>query len=182
MFSPSKLERFKISKEELTKLGIEFFNEALPLLEDIYAATYWITLQNKISNKIVKQVFSEAIEFCNVTKNQADWQSWIYRIWMREINEYFEKKENDTQTNFEFIDYTSIELNEELSQNLNNTILEDLLERLPAVFRIPLIMKEILQFKYEKIGELIDIPDGVVVTRIYRARKLIYLFGDNTFN
>ena len=50
------------------------------------------------------------------------------------------------------------------------------LEKLPAVLRIPMIMKEINSLNYEKIAELIDVPDGVIATRIYRARKLLFLF------
>jgi len=179
MFSPAKLDRFKVRKEELEKLRASFYTEALPLLENLYIMTYWIVLKKKSAKKIIKQIFFETIEYCNVTKNQADWQSWIYRIWMREINEFYEKKENDILTNFEFIDYSEISSYDNFSSSLKESGIEHLLGKLPAVLRIPLIIKEITQFKYEKIAELIDVPDGVVATRIYRARKLLFLAGKN---
>ena len=175
MFSPAKLDRFIVSKEELEKLRTGFYTEALPLLENLYKMTYWIVLKKKFTNKIIKQVFFETIEYCNVTKNQADWQSWICRIWIREINEFYEKRENDIRTNFEFIDYAEISSYDNFSLSLKESDIERLLGTLPAVLRIPLILKEIAQFNYEKIAELIDVPDGVVATRIYRARKLLFL-------
>lgn len=181
MFSPSKLERYKVSNDELTRLGKTFYSDALPLFEKLFSTTFWIILDKTSSAKIIKQVFSEAIEYCNVTKNQADWQSWIYRIWMREINDYFEKRENDIQTNFEFIDYADITSYDNFLRLINETDIKLLLKKLPAVLRIPLIMKEVLQFNYEKISEFIDVPYGVVASRIYRARKLLFLLNDNKF-
>jgi hypothetical protein len=44
------------------------------------------------------------------------------------------------------------------------------------------MMREIAQFNYEKISDLIDVPVGVAATRIFRARKLLYLFLLDNFN
>ena len=187
MFSPSKLERFKVSKEELEKLGNEFFSDAFPLVETLYNTSYWILLKKKNASKIVKQTFLESIEYCNVTKNEADWPSWIYRIWMREINSFYSTRENDIKTNFEFIDCAQMELENESANNnkklfnINSNQLIKLLAGLPAVLRIPLIMKEVSSFNYEKISELIDVPTGVAATRIYRARKLLFLLSKGNF-
>jgi DNA-directed RNA polymerase specialized sigma24 family protein len=183
MLSPSKLDRFKVSKEELSKLGEEFNSEALLLLKDLYQTSFWILLNKKSTKKIIKQTFFESIENCNVTKNHADWQSWIFRIWMREILDFYAQKENDTKTIFDFIDHTELDSKEidyiTNSNKIKSGISEDefikSLEKLPAVLRIPMIMKEIHSFNYEKIAELIDVPVGVIATRVYRARKLLFL-------
>jgi len=183
MLSPSKLNRFKVSKEELSKLGEEFNSEALPLLKELYQTSFWILLNKKSTKKIIKQTFFESIENCNVTKNHADWQSWIFRIWMREILDFYAQKENDTKTIFDFIDHTELDSKEidyiTNSNKIKSGISEDefikSLEKLPAVLRIPMIMKEIHSFNYEKIAELIDVPVGVIATRVYRARKLLFL-------
>ena len=188
MIAPSKLKKFKPDKKDLERLSNEFFSEALPLLEKIYNSSCWIFMDEKSAFKISKQAFSEAVEYCNVTKNEADWQSWIYRIWMREINDYFAQRENDIKTNFEFIDYANIELNEsaiifdESKSLLTVNELKNLIQKLPALLRIPLIMKEVLLFSYEKIAELIDVPEGVIATRIYRARKLLFLLSKKDFD
>ena len=135
----------------------------------------------RTATKISKQIYFEAIEYCNVTKNEADWQSWIYRIWMRDINDYFLQIENDIKTNFEFIDYAKFESVEGWSVDDMNQ-LKKLLHKLPAVLRVPLIMKEVLAFNYEKISELIDVPIGVIATRLYRARKLLFLLSKDDFD
>lgn len=190
MLTPSTLDRFKVSKEELTKLGEEFNSEALPVIKNLYNTSFWILLEKKSTKKIIKQTFFEAIENCNVTKSSSDWQNWILRIWVREILDFYSKKEDDTQTIFDFIDHTELDSKDVVSiTNSNKTksgISEDelveSLEKMPAVLRIPMIMKEINSFNYEKISELIDVPVGVIATRIYRARKLLFLSLNQNFS
>ena len=184
--SPQSLrDRFNTSKEELAKLSLEFNSEALPLLEKLYNTSFWILLNKGAAKKIIKQTFYEAIENCDITKNYADWKSWVQRIWMREILEFYSSKENDTKTIFDFIDLSEVSL-DDVRKILNSSLIEreliKLLEKLPAVLRIPMIMKEIHSLNYEKIAELIDVPDGVIATRIYRARKLLYLFMKGDIN
>jgi DNA-directed RNA polymerase specialized sigma24 family protein len=184
--SPQSLrDRFNTSKEELAKLGLEFNSEALILLEKLYNTSFWILLNKGAAKKIIKQTFYEAIENCDITKNYADWESWVHRIWMREILEFYSSKENDTKTIFDFIDLSEVSL-DDVRNILNSSLIEreliKLLEKLPAVLRIPMIMKEIHSLNYEKIAELIDVPDGVIATRIYRARKLLYLFMKGDIN
>jgi RNA polymerase sigma-70 factor (ECF subfamily) len=190
MLSHSKLDRFKVSKEELTKLGEEFNSEALPLIKNLFITSFWILLNKKSTKKIIKQTFFEAIENCNVTKNEADWQSWIFRIWMREILDFYAQKENDTQTIFDFIDHAELDSKDFVSITNSNKIKSGIsedeliksLEKMPAVLRIPMIMKEFNSLNYEKIAELIDVPVGVIATRIYRARKLLFLSFNKNFS
>jgi DNA-directed RNA polymerase specialized sigma24 family protein len=184
--SPQSLrERFNTSKEELAKLGSEFNSEALPLLEKLYSTSFWILLNKRAAKKIIKQTFYEAIENCDITKNYADWNSWIHRIWMREILEFYSDKENDKQTVFDFIDHSEVNLNA-VVDFFNSSLMDDKLIKslgqLPAVLRIPMMMKEIHSLNYEIISDLIDVPVGVIATRVYRARKLLYLFLRNNFN
>lgn len=185
MLYKSIKERFKSSKEELEKLGREFGSEALPLLSDLNKTTHWILLNKSAANKVIKQVFFEAIEDCNITKNYSDWQSWIRRIWMREIVDFYSKKENEMNTVFDFIDHTEVTSNEVkafFESGLPDKVIMKNLYKLPAVLRIPLMMREIYSLNYEKIAELIDVPDGVIATRIFRARKLFYILFRSDFN
>jgi RNA polymerase sigma-70 factor (ECF subfamily) len=185
MTPQSLRERFNTSKEELARLGLEFNSEALPLLEKLYSTSFWILLNKRATKKLIKQTFFEAIENCDITKNYADWNSWIHRIWMREILEFYSDKENDKQTVFDFIDHAEVKLNaveDFFSSTLPDDKLIKSLEQLPAVLRIPMIMKEIHSLNYEIISDLVDVPVGVIATRVYRARKLLYLILRNNFN
>lgn len=45
------------------------------------------------------------------------------------------------------------------------------LQKIPAEFRQPLVLKEIDALSYEEIAMVLDIPVGTVRSRIFRARK-----------
>jgi DNA-directed RNA polymerase specialized sigma24 family protein len=185
-----KTNRFNTTKEELAILGSQFNSEAFPLIEKFYLTSYWIVLNKRNAKKFVKETFKLAIEYCDKTKNYSDWNSWIHRIWMRILIENYSERENDINTHFDFIDH--IQINENEVNNLLNNILSDssknleltkeTLIKLPAVLRIPLIMNEIHQLDYESISDLIDVPKGVIATRVYRARKLFTLLRNENFN
>ena len=183
-------KRFNTTKEELAKLGSEFNSEALPLLDNLYKTSFYILLDKKATKKALKQTYSETIEYCDKTKADADWWSWIHRIWMREIQDFYAPKENDTKTFFDFIDFTEVKVDEvktlfnqdtSISTSFENELI-NALNKMPSVLRIPLVLKELHNLSYEKIAELIDVPDGVVATRLYRARKLLFLFLKGDFN
>jgi DNA-directed RNA polymerase specialized sigma24 family protein len=184
------MDRFNTTKEELSKLGSEFSSDALPLLEKLYTTSFWILHDKKATKKIILQTYSEVIDYCDKTKAYADWWGFVHRIWMREIQDFSAPIENDVQTKFDFIDFTEVTLTEAtniFNNNKFNSIsvdkgLSNALNKLPSILRIPLILKELHSLKYDKIAELIDIPDGVVATRIYRSRKLLFMFLRDNFN
>lgn len=183
-------KRFNTTKEELTRLGSEFKSEALPQLDKLFISSFWILLDKKGTKKVIKQTYSEAIEYCDKTKAGADWWGWIHRIWMREIRDIYTPKENDIQTIFDFIDFVEVNLAEvktffntdKFDSVVSEKDLINSLNKMPSVLRIPLILKEPHNLSYEKIAELIDVPGGVAATRIYRARKLLFLFLKGNFN
>jgi len=185
-----KTNRFNTTKEELAILGSQFSSKAFPLMEKFFLTSYWILLNKRAAKKIVKETFKLAIEYCDKTKNNADWNTWIHRIWMRLLIDYYAERENDISTHFDFIDNTQIDDNEgnKLSDNIsynsmqNRKLIVETLIKLPAVLRIPLIMKEVHSLDYETISDLIDVPKGVIATRIYRARKLFALFRKENFD
>ena len=184
------MDRFNTAKEELAKLGSELNSEALPLLEKFYTTSFGILLDKKAAGKIILQTYSEAIDYCDKTKAYADWWGFIHRIWMREILDFYAPKENDTQTKFDFIDFTKVDscgIKTFFSDDKFDSVPVDkdffnTLKKMPSVLKVPLILKELHNLNYYKIAELIDVPDGVVATRIYRARKLLYLFLKDNFN
>jgi DNA-directed RNA polymerase specialized sigma24 family protein len=184
------MNRFNTTKKELAQLGYEFNSEALPLIDKLYNTSFWILLDKKATEKVIKQTYSEVIEYCDKTKAEADWWSWIHRIWMREIRDFYTPKENDIQTIFDFIDFAEVNLievktifsYEKIKSFTSEAELTSSIYKLPSLLRIPLMLKERHSLNYEKIAELLDVPDGVVATRIYRARKLLFLFLKGNFD
>jgi len=166
---------FITTKEELLDLKKGFDKEALPLADFFFNLTFQITFDKRLSKKIFKDIYYKAIEYCDKTMGGSGWTTWMQRIWMKSL---FDHTGGDKYVdfNFELIDHwvPVKEIQTKIS-NDEKEILAALL-KLPLILRITLMMKTCSSFYYPLIGELIDIPDGTVSTRIYRARKLLYNF------
>jgi RNA polymerase sigma-70 factor (ECF subfamily) len=47
------------------------------------------------------------------------------------------------------------------------------LAALPEVFRAAVILRDVQEFSYEEIAQILDIPLGTVMSRIHRGRALM---------
>ncbi len=47
------------------------------------------------------------------------------------------------------------------------------LEKVPAKYRAPLILRELEGYDYEEIAQILDIPRGTVKSRLNRGRSLL---------
>jgi RNA polymerase sigma-70 factor (ECF subfamily) len=47
------------------------------------------------------------------------------------------------------------------------------IDRLPSDYRMAVLLADIEGFSYKEIAEILDIPVGTVMSRLYRGRKLL---------
>ena len=59
----------------------------------------------------------------------------------------------------------------ELIKNANSQMLRNALEELPVEYREILILRELEEFSYKEIAQIVEIPLGTVMSRLSRARR-----------
>ena len=47
------------------------------------------------------------------------------------------------------------------------------LQALPAEFRLAVLLCDVEEFSYKEIAEILDVPVGTVMSRLYRGRRLL---------
>jgi RNA polymerase sigma-70 factor (ECF subfamily) len=62
---------------------------------------------------------------------------------------------------------------EQLSRDEISTDLLNALKRLPSSLLNPLLLRELEDLSYAEIAGMLDIPQGTVMSRLFRARKLV---------
>jgi len=174
------MKQFNTSREELKKLGEEFTTQAFTLVDDIYNLSFWLVLKKRIAKKIVWISYKNAIYYCDKTKAETDWRTWIHRIFFKLIFDYYNENEDMVDFDSESIDRWNAgsklisKLIENNSNQLSDKELSEILKDLPQDLILPLILKDIYNLSYQSISEFLDVPDTVISSRIYRSRKLFF--------
>jgi len=52
---------------------------------------------------------------------------------------------------------------------------EQALDQLPEIFRTPIILVDANGFTYEEAAQVLNCPVGTVRSRLFRARKILYV-------
>lgn len=68
---------------------------------------------------------------------------------------------------------TQISSEEQLCRDEIDPMLSNALQSIPDTFVTPLILREIHGASYEEIAQILDIPMGTVMSRLFRARSLL---------
>jgi RNA polymerase sigma factor (sigma-70 family) len=175
------MKQFNTSNEELKKIGQEFNSRALTLTDDIYNLSFWLVLKERIAKKIVWITYKKAIYYCDKTRADSDWHTWLHRIFMNRIFDYYNEKKEADNINFKSIDRWNADSNlitrikEENSIQISEKKIIKYFKKLPQNLSLSLVLKDIYNFPYQSIGEYLNVPDGVIASRIYRARKLFFM-------
>lgn len=101
-------------------------------------------------------------------KNIEFFRTWAIRILINECNKVY--KNNKKITSFEgYINDTSY-----ISEIDSKIDLYDAIETLPKELKIPTILFYFNDLSYREISEIIDIPEGTVKSRVFRAKEKLY--------
>ncbi len=113
-------------------------------------------------------------------RGEARFATWLYRIayhcCLRQIER--RKREQILQTVMEAEQTLKgrkpeRQVEEVLEQRERQAAVREQMERLPARYRIVLILRHLQEMSYEEIAEVLTMPVGTVKTRLFRARNLL---------
>ena len=63
----------------------------------------------------------------------------------------------------------------EIISNLSVDEISKIISTLPDDFKMVIVLCDIIKFNYEEISDFVDIPDGVVRSRLHRGRKMLFV-------
>ncbi|MDP9751373.1 RNA polymerase sigma factor [Thermoanaerobacter pentosaceus] len=147
--------------------------------------------QKYIYNVILKIVFDkeEALDltqetllkaYLNIKKfrGNSSIRTWLYRIAINCAIDYLRKR-NVEKSNFKEIEEFENEIKdfetpeEVLDKRLTAEMLMREINKLPADYKIALILRDIEGLNYEEISKIMNLNLGTVKSRLWRARNLL---------
>lgn len=135
---------------------------------------------------LVQETAYKAFKYKQMYKPHTNFRAWLLTI-MRNtfINDYRRKKRRQvlldkTDNNF-FLNSGDKPVNNEGETNVNLEEIEQIIEELEEMFRIPFLLN-FKGYKYQEIADELDLPLGTVKSRIFFARKRLQEALKNRFD
>jgi len=164
----------------------EFERAAMPFLDSLYNTAYRMARNAEDAEDLVQETYLKAYRSYGQFTPGTNLKAWLFKILKNTfINEYRKRQAAPAESDFADIEESfESQLAPDASGQMKNPeeeILESAfdqgvqraLDELPEDYRMAVLLADIEGFSYKEIAEILEIPVGTVMSRLYRGRKLL---------
>lgn len=161
--------------------------EALGFLEPLYATALRLTRNRADAEDLVQDTFVKALRFADRFKRGTNLKAWLYTI----LHNTWRNRRRDAARHAVEVNSPRVEaaaLDERLLPAgavvetpehilLRSTLdaeMQAVLDDLPETFREAVWLRDVEEFSYAEIAEMLGIPLGTVMSRISRGRRVLF--------
>lgn len=168
------------------QMGWDFEAAALPYLDSLYNMAYRLTRNAEDAEDLVQETFFKAYKHFDKFQAGTNLKAWLFRIMKNSfINTYRKKQSQPPQSAFSDIEESFENLVDQdpgrrikdPEQEILDTVLdEDVQQAIDALnedYRIVILLVDLEGFTYKEAAEILDVPVGTVMSRLYRGRRML---------
>jgi len=150
---------------------------ALPLFDQLYNFAHWLAQNRTEAEDLVQETYTKALRGFSGFQVGTNFRAWMFRI-LR--NTFLTSRSGLKSTAFDEEEVESMATSHPtpeaiLIQQADRETMRQALAELAAPFREILVLCEVEEMSYEEIAQVLAIPMGTVMSRLYRARKALRL-------
>ena len=162
-----------------------FEEEALPHLDALYGTALRMTRNRGDAEDLVQETYLRALRFWDRYTPGTNCKAWLFKILTNTgINRFVKRSREPVRVPFDAVEPTLRQPDRDgfgataagdlpaLADFLDDEV-KQALESLPESFRIVLLLAVVEGFAYKEIAEMLEIPIGTVMSRLFRARRLL---------
>jgi len=133
---------------------------------------------------ITQETFIKAFNSLPAFRFEASFKTWLYRIASNSCLDYMRRRNRDSARRIERPPEETLDPlelvpaggpgpEESVLKRESREAVKKALERLPDLYRLPLVMLHYQGLSYQEIATAMAIPEKTVATRLYRAKKML---------
>ena len=164
--------------------GDEFAAEALQFLEPLFATAMRLTRNRADAEDLVQDTFVKAFRHAGQFTRGTNLRAWLYTI----LHNTWRNRRRDAGREPVEVDSEQVEQaaaggggsqdvetpERILMRGTLDAELQAALDELPDAFRQAVWLRDVEEFAYAEIAEMVGVPIGTVMSRISRGRRLLY--------
>lgn len=155
-------------------------------LDRMYGSALRLTRNRTSAEDLVQEAFMRAWRSFHTFQDGTNARAWLYRILMNAYIDAYRRSKREPEMVEdedvgEFYLYAKVRESDDfrrqgdpeemlLSQIMDADV-KSALEQVPEPFRAAVILADLEEFSYREIAEILDIPIGTVMSRLYRGRR-----------
>lgn len=165
-----------------------FEADALPYLDQLYAAAMRMTRNPSDAEDLVQETFIRAYAAFSRFEEGTNLKAWLYRILTNlYINDYRRRQRQPFQNPLEELEDWQLggaesttshsrvnrSAEAEAIDHMPDSSVKQALAELPEHFRLAVYLADVEGFAYKEIADMMDTPVGTVMSRLHRGRRLL---------
>jgi RNA polymerase sigma-70 factor (ECF subfamily) len=161
-----------------------FNAEVLTYLEPLYATALRLTRNRADAQDLVQDTLVKAFRFADRFERGTNLKAWLYTI----LHNTWRNRRRDAARNAVDVDSDLVEEAAAVADGPSSadtperillrdsldTDLQAALDALPEAFRQAVWLRDVEEFTYGEIAQMLGIPIGTVMSRISRGRRLLF--------
>ncbi|HSM49979.1 MAG TPA: sigma-70 family RNA polymerase sigma factor [Thermoanaerobaculia bacterium] len=161
-----------------------FETAALPFLDALYNTALRMTRNAQDAEDLVQETFLKAYRHFDKFEPGTNLKAWLFKIMKNTfINDYRKRQAQPPESDFAEIEGAfESQVSEEATRQIRtpeeealaDVLDEDVqraLDALPPDYRMVVLLTDLEGFSYREVAEILEIPVGTVMSRLYRGRK-----------
>jgi RNA polymerase sigma-70 factor (ECF subfamily) len=182
---PGEVARGQLSGNTDRRRQARFEAITLQHLDAAYALARWLTRNDADAADVVQEAFLRAFRYFDSYRGD-DAKSWVLKIVRRTCYSWLERNRPagvvslEAEEELGAVAMSAIETEALLESRSDLRHLDRLIEALPAPLREAIVLRELHELGYREIAEVTGVPIGTVMSRLHRARSLLFRAWDTT--
>jgi RNA polymerase sigma-70 factor, ECF subfamily len=158
----------------------------LPYREQLYKTAVRLTRSAEDAEDLVQETYLKAYRHYSSFRPGTNLKAWLFKILKNTfINEYRRRKQVPPQVDFADLEETFESVLATSERGAPRTPEDELLEAsldsevrralaaLPHNYKVVVLLADIEGYAYKEIADILAIPVGTVMSRLYRGRRLL---------